>query len=189
MFDWYSTSRLVVIVGHFEHRVAADSTGERWRWTLLDLAYWNICFNLKQLIKELHCDLQVNIHQGLAEVQADILKAIENSNIKVTTLSAWWTISWPKTWYCGNLPPLHVMLCFHRPQGDTFHPIAFQKARPPAWALGHLLWASILCWGLDLQELEHSSQLFLADGMLSLQPHSGNSLFLLLSSFSMSILM
>ena len=31
MFDWNSTSRLVAIVGCFEHRVGADSTGERWK--------------------------------------------------------------------------------------------------------------------------------------------------------------
>ena len=58
---------------------------------LLDL-YHNVCFNLNQLIKILHCDLQVTIHEGLVEVQADILKAIanivDNFYIKVTTLSA-----------------------------------------------------------------------------------------------------
>ena len=58
----------------------------------MDFSYCNICFDLKQLIKVLHCDLQVTIHQGLVEAQADILKAIasfiDNSHIKVTTLSA-----------------------------------------------------------------------------------------------------
>ena len=58
----------------------------------MDLSYHNVCFDLKQLIKVLHCDLQVTIHKGLVKVQADILKAIanfvNNFHIKVTTLSA-----------------------------------------------------------------------------------------------------
>ena len=58
----------------------------------MDFSYRNICFDLKQLIKVLCCDLQVTIHKGLVEVQADILKAIanfvDNFHIDVTTLSA-----------------------------------------------------------------------------------------------------
>ena len=58
----------------------------------MDFAYHNIGFDLKQLIKVLHCDLQVTIHEGLVEVQADILEAIanfiDNFHIEVTTLSA-----------------------------------------------------------------------------------------------------
>ena len=65
---------------------------ERWRWALLDFTYWNIGFDLKQLIKVLHCDLQVEIHEGLVEAQDDILEAIanfaNNFHITVTTLSA-----------------------------------------------------------------------------------------------------
>ena len=76
MFDWYSTSRLVVVIGCFEHQVEAG----------------NICFDLKQLIKVLHCDLQVTIHKGLVEVQADILEVIanfvDNFHSEVTALSA-----------------------------------------------------------------------------------------------------
>ena len=30
MFDWYSTSRLVAVVGRFEHRLGADNPDERW---------------------------------------------------------------------------------------------------------------------------------------------------------------
>ena len=86
MFDWYSTSRLVAVVGHFECQVGADNSGERWRQALLDFSYCNVCFDLKQLIKVLRCDLQVTIHQ------ADILKVIanfvNNFHIEVTTLSA-----------------------------------------------------------------------------------------------------
>ena len=59
---------------------------------MLDFFYCNVCFNLKQLIEVLHCDLQVTIHKGLLEVQADILEVIanliDNFHIKVTTLSA-----------------------------------------------------------------------------------------------------
>ena len=58
----------------------------------MDFSYPNVCFNLRQLIEVLHCDLQVTIHQGLVEVQADILEVIanfvDNFHIKVTTLSA-----------------------------------------------------------------------------------------------------
>ena len=58
----------------------------------MDFTYPNIGFDLKQLIEVLRCDLQVIIHEGLVEVQADILKAIanfiNNFHIVVTTLSA-----------------------------------------------------------------------------------------------------
>ena len=59
---------------------------------MLDFTYHNICFDLKQLIKILHCDLRVTIHKGLVEIQADILEAIanfvNNFHIELTTLSA-----------------------------------------------------------------------------------------------------
>ena len=58
----------------------------------MDFSYCNVCFDLKKLIEVLLCDLQVTIHEGLVEVQADILEAIanfvDNFHIKVTTLSA-----------------------------------------------------------------------------------------------------
>ena len=58
----------------------------------MDFTYCSVCFNLKQLIEVLCCDLQVTIHEGLVKVQADILKAIpnfvNNFHIEVTTLSA-----------------------------------------------------------------------------------------------------
>ena len=31
MFNWYSTCRLVAVIGHFEHQLGADNPGERWR--------------------------------------------------------------------------------------------------------------------------------------------------------------
>ena len=31
MFDWYSTSRMATVIGHFECRLGADNPGERWR--------------------------------------------------------------------------------------------------------------------------------------------------------------
>ena len=92
MFNWYSTSRLVAVVGHFECQLGADNPGERWRQALLDFAYHNICLNLKQLIEVLCCDLQVTIHEGLVKIQGDIFEAIanfvNNFHIEVTTLSA-----------------------------------------------------------------------------------------------------
>ena len=58
----------------------------------MDCTYHNVCFDLKQLIEVIHCDLQVTIHKGLVEVQADILEAIvdfvDNFHIEVTALSA-----------------------------------------------------------------------------------------------------
>ena len=58
----------------------------------MDFAYHNLCFNLKQLIEVLRCDLQVTIHERLVEVQADILETIanfvDNFHIEVTALSA-----------------------------------------------------------------------------------------------------
>ena len=92
MFDWYSTSGLVAVIGHFEYRLGADNPDERWRRALLDFSYHNVCFNFKQLIEILCCDLQVTIHEELVKVQADILKAIanfvDNFHIEMTTLSA-----------------------------------------------------------------------------------------------------
>ena len=92
MFDWYSTSRLVAVISHFERQLGADNPGERWRRALLDFTYCNVRFDLKQLIEVLCCDLQVTIHKGLVEVQDDILEAIanfiDNFHILVTTLSA-----------------------------------------------------------------------------------------------------
>ena len=62
MFDWYSTLRLVAVVCCFECQVGADNPGERWQQVLLDFAYHSFCFDIKQLVKVLHCNLQVAIH-------------------------------------------------------------------------------------------------------------------------------
>ena len=92
MFDWSFTPRLIAVISHFERQLGADNPGERWRRALLDFAYCNVGFDLKQLIEVLHCDLQVTIHEGLVEVQDDIFKAIanfiDNFHPIVTTLSA-----------------------------------------------------------------------------------------------------
>ena len=53
---------------------------------MLDFAYQNIGFDLKQLIGVLHCDLQVAIHEGLVEFQA-IANFTDNCHITVMTLS------------------------------------------------------------------------------------------------------
>ena len=62
-FDWYFTSRLIAVIGQFKN-LGMDNPGKG-RWALLDFAYQNIGFNLKQLIGVLCCDLQVTIHKGL----------------------------------------------------------------------------------------------------------------------------
>ena len=90
-FHWYFTSRLIAVIGQFEKCVGMDNPGERQRWALLDLAYQNVGFNLKQLIGVLHCDLQVAIYEGLVKVQDDqeaIAKFADNFHITVTILSA-----------------------------------------------------------------------------------------------------
>ena len=56
-FDWYFTSRLIAVIGQFKKWVGTDNPWERWRRALLDFAYQNIGFDLKQLIRVLHCDL------------------------------------------------------------------------------------------------------------------------------------
>ena len=80
------------MIGQFEKCVGMDNPEERWRWALLDLAYQNVGFNLKQLMGVLHCDLQVAIHKGLIEVQDDLLESIvnftNNFHITMTMLSA-----------------------------------------------------------------------------------------------------
>ena len=91
-FDWYFTSRLIAVIGQFEKCVGTDNPGIKWRWALLDFTYQNTGFILKQLIGVFYCDLQVAIHEGLIEVQDDLLEAIanftNNFHITVTMLSA-----------------------------------------------------------------------------------------------------
>ena len=91
-FDWLFTSRLIAVIGQFEKCVGMDNSAERWRRALLDFAYQNVGFNLKQLIRVLCCDLQVTIQEGLVKVQDDLLEAIanftDNFHITVTMLSA-----------------------------------------------------------------------------------------------------
>ena len=50
--------------------------GQRWRKALMDFAYRNITFNMKQLVQVLRCDLQVTIQEGLMETQTELLKTI-----------------------------------------------------------------------------------------------------------------
>ena len=90
MFNWYFTSRVIAVIVQFEKWLGTDNPGERWRQALLD--FLSKCsFDLKQLTGVLYCDLQVAIHEGLVEVQNDILKAIanftDNFPITVTMLS------------------------------------------------------------------------------------------------------
>ena len=38
-FNWYFTSRMIVVIGWFEKGVGMDNPGERWRQALLDFSY------------------------------------------------------------------------------------------------------------------------------------------------------
>ena len=56
LFDWYSSSRMVSIIGHFVCHVGSEAKGgegQRWRRALMDFAYRNITFNMKQLVEVL----------------------------------------------------------------------------------------------------------------------------------------
>ena len=83
---------MIAVIGQFQKHIGTDNPGEIWRQALLDFSYQNVCFNLKQLIGVLHCDLQVAIHEGLIEIQDDFLELIanftDNFHITVTILSA-----------------------------------------------------------------------------------------------------
>ena len=76
MFDWYSSSRMVSIIGHFDCRVRSDTPDERWRRALMDFAFHNITFDMKQLIEVLRCDLLVAIQEGLMETQTELLETV-----------------------------------------------------------------------------------------------------------------
>ena len=72
LFNWYSSSRMVSIIGHFDRHVGSEAKGgegQRWRRALMDFAYRNIIFDMKQLVEVLRCDLQVTI-------QTELLKTI-----------------------------------------------------------------------------------------------------------------
>ena len=76
MFDWYASSRMVSIIGCFDCHVGSNTLGERWRRALMDFAFHNITFNMKQLIEVLRCDLQVTIQEGLMETQTELLETV-----------------------------------------------------------------------------------------------------------------
>ena len=42
----------------------------------MDFAYRNVTYDVKQLVKVLHCDLQVTIHEGLMETQTELLETV-----------------------------------------------------------------------------------------------------------------
>ena len=78
LFDWYSSSRMVSIIGRFDCCVGSEAKGEgqRWRRALMDFAFRNITFDMKQLVEVLRCDLQVTIQEGLMETQTELLETI-----------------------------------------------------------------------------------------------------------------
>ena len=79
LFDWYSSSRMVSIIGHFDHCVGSEAKGgepQRWRRALMNFSYRTITFDMKQLVEVLRCDLQMTIQEGLMETQTELLKTI-----------------------------------------------------------------------------------------------------------------
>ena len=94
LFDWYSSARMLSIMGHFDHRVgsvAQSGEGQRWWRALMDFAYRNITFDMKQLVEVLRYDLQVTINEVLMETQMELLKTIsgfvDHFQSEMTTLS------------------------------------------------------------------------------------------------------
>ena len=70
---------MLAVIGHFDRRVslaAQASEGQRWRQALMDFAYRNITYDMKQLVEVLRCDLQVTIHEGLMETQTKLLETV-----------------------------------------------------------------------------------------------------------------
>ena len=85
---------MVSIIGHFNHRagsIAKGGEGQRWRRALMDFAYRNITFDMKQLVEVLRCDLQVTIQEGLMETQTELLETIagfiDHFQMEMITLS------------------------------------------------------------------------------------------------------
>ena len=79
LFDWYTSARMLAVIGHFDHRVgsaAQGSEGQRWCQALMGFAYRNVTHDVKQLVEVLHCDLQVAIHKGLMETQRELLETV-----------------------------------------------------------------------------------------------------------------
>ena len=94
LFNWYSSSRMVSIIGCFDHCVGSEAKGgegQRWRRALMDFAYRNITFDMKQLVEVLRCDLQVTIQKGLMETQTELLETIsgfmDHFQMEMITLS------------------------------------------------------------------------------------------------------
>ena len=70
---------MVSIIGSFDRHVGSEAKGgegQRWRRALMDFAYRNITFDMKQLVEVLRCDLQVTIQEGLMETQTELLQTI-----------------------------------------------------------------------------------------------------------------
>ena len=79
LFDWYSSTRILSIIGHFDCQVrlvAQGGEGQRWQRALMDFTYQNVTFDMKQLVEVLQCDLQVTINEGLMETQMKLLETI-----------------------------------------------------------------------------------------------------------------
>ena len=140
MFDWYSSSTMVSIIGCFNYHFGPDALAERWRRALMDFAFCNITFNMKQLIEVLRCDLQVTIQEGLMETQTELLETVasfvNHFQMKMVTLSP---------------PQMHALLnhlCTRRAGGqallDTIHQ-GYMSTQPESFlnkGPSHLVYSS-----------------------------------------------
>ena len=94
LFNWYSSARMLSIIGHFDRcvgSVAQGGEGQRWQQALMDFTYRNITFDMKQLVEVLRCELQVTMNEGLMETQMELLETISSFvghfQSEMTTLS------------------------------------------------------------------------------------------------------
>ena len=94
LFDWYSSTRMLSVTGHFDCQVGSSAQGgkgQRWHQALMDFSYRNVTFDMKQLVKVLQCDLHITIYEGLMETQTELLETIssfvDHFQSEMTTLS------------------------------------------------------------------------------------------------------
>ena len=94
LFDWYSSTRMLSIIGRFNNQVgsvAQGGEGQRWWQALMYFTYQNVTFDMKQLVEVLQCDLQVTINDRLMETQMELLETIgsfvDHFQSEMTTLS------------------------------------------------------------------------------------------------------
>ena len=85
---------MVSTIGCFDRHVGSEAKGgegQRWRRVLMDFAFRNVTFDMKQLVEVLRCDLQEAIQDGLMETQTELLETmagfIDHFQMEMITLS------------------------------------------------------------------------------------------------------